>query len=110
MAPKATQSQGSERGRDEQRTSAGPQYGGEAWKVADDRGANERFGHARNDDAEPSEIGTAHDIVQPDDADDPEIEAKDPDTAVTYPGHESSGEREGIHRGAKPLKDKVRRR
>ena len=50
-----------ERARDEKRENRGPVYGGEKeWKVADERG-EQRFGHARNDDADPSElIGRAH--------------------------------------------------
>src|SRR4051812_44259050 len=46
---------GSERARDEQRGDAGPQYGGRSWHEADKRG-DARFGHARNDDADPSEL------------------------------------------------------
>src|SRR6187402_2725315 len=49
-----SQPHGSERARDEQREEGGPRYGGEAWRVADERGDN-RFGKARNDDADPLE-------------------------------------------------------
>ncbi|HLL22040.1 MAG TPA: hypothetical protein VK427_07910 [Kofleriaceae bacterium] len=46
---------GSERARDEQREGGGPRYGGTDWKVADERG-DRRFGVARNDDSDPSEL------------------------------------------------------
>lgn len=114
-----SQPSGSERARDEQRVSGGPRYGGEDWKVADDRGAA-RFGKARNDDAEPSEVVRA---------------GEDPDAEVE-PGHdenlademnaattgemprptiaaddseviESGGEMAGMGRGEKPRKPKA---
>jgi hypothetical protein len=78
-----------ERKRDEQRD-GGPRYGGEAWEVADERGA-ERFGHARNDDAEPSELVK----------NDPDVEDADPNI-------ESGGEQAGMGRGEKPRKPKSR--
>ena len=78
-----------ERKRDEERE-GGPRYGGEAWEVADERGDN-RFGHARNDDAEPSELVKA-----------------DPDIAEADENIESSGEQAGIGRGEKPRKPKAR--
>jgi hypothetical protein len=53
MTAKAQKS-GTERARDERRE-GGPRYGGGAWPVADERG-DRRFGHARNDDANPSEL------------------------------------------------------
>jgi hypothetical protein len=59
-------------------------------KVADERG-DDRYGHARNDDAEPSELVKA----------DPDVE--DADGSV-----ESSGEQAGIGRGEKPRKPKAR--
>ena len=46
---------GTERARDEQRVSGGPRYGGGPWSEADARG-DRRFGKARNDDANPSEL------------------------------------------------------
>jgi hypothetical protein len=87
---------GSERGRDEQRRDAGPQYGGEHWRAADRRG-DERFGHARNDDADPSELAPR------------EAEA-DPDLAAAEAAGEieSGGQRAGIGRGEKPRKPKSR--
>ena len=78
-----------ERKRDEQRE-GGPRYGGEAWDVADERGEN-RYGHARNDDAEPSELAK-----------------QDPDVARADENVESSGEQAGIGRGEKPRKPKAR--
>lgn len=45
-----------ERARDEQRAGGGPRYGGEGWDAADQRKPEERFGHARNDDADPLEL------------------------------------------------------
>lgn len=78
-----------ERKRDEQRE-GGPRYGGEAWEVADERGEN-RFGHARNDDAEPSEL-----VKQ------------DPDVANADENIESGGEQAGHGRGEKPRKGKQR--
>jgi hypothetical protein len=84
------QQRAGERKRDEERDEGGPRYGGEAWKVADERG-DDRYGHARNDDAEPSELVKA----------DPDVE--DADGSV-----ESSGEQAGIGRGEKPRKPKAR--
>lgn len=77
-----------ERKRDEARE-GGPRYGGEAWEVADERGDN-RFGHARNDDAEPSELVKA-----------------DPEVAEADENVESSGQQAGIGRGEKPRKPKA---
>jgi len=114
---------GSERGRDEQRVDGGPRYGGEEWKVADERGDN-RFGKARNDDAEPSEVVRA--------GEDPEApleeghdenldaEAKFADETGEMPRAKSSassndnevtesgGEMAGMGRGEKPRKPKSR--
>jgi hypothetical protein len=78
-----------ERKRDEERE-GGPRYGGEAWEVADERGDN-RFGHARNDDAEPSELVKT-----------------DPDIAEADENVESGGEQAGFGRGEKPRKPKAR--
>ncbi len=73
-----------ERKRDEQRDEAGPAYGGEAWKVADQRG-DQRFGKARNDDADPSTMVK-----------------KDPDIKDADPEVESGAEHAGFGRGEKP--------
>ena len=99
-----TQPEGTERHRDEQRTDGGPRYGGEDWKVADERGDN-RFGHARNDDADPSELKPGEgeegeDAMRVDAEQGPEPDA---DRAV-----ESSGQQAGMRRGEKPRKDKQR--
>jgi hypothetical protein len=94
---------GSERARDEQRDDAGPQYGGGAWREADERGEN-RFGHARNDDADPSELAPGE--AENDDNDAPS--AADPDLAAAEEAGEieSGGQREGMGRGEKPRKPK----
>ncbi len=113
-----SQPAGSERARDEQRKDGGPRYGGEAWKVADERGDN-RFGKARNDDADPLEL------VKPGQEDE-EIEAQasapaenqsrgeaNEENDVTGGGQqvthtESGGEAAGMGRGEKPRKPKSR--
>jgi hypothetical protein len=96
---------GSERARDEQRDDAGPQYGGGTWHEADSRGDN-RFGHARNDDADPSELSAGE--AENDDNEAPN--AADPDLAAAEENGEieSGGEREGMGRGEKPRKPKSR--
>lgn len=77
---------GSERARDEQR-GGGPRYGGRSWRVADERRGN-RFGHARNDDANPSEL----------------VPSKaEPDRQI-----EMQGPMAGMGRGEKPRKNKYR--
>jgi hypothetical protein len=105
---------GSERARDEQRE-GGPRYGGEAWKVADERGGN-RFGKARNDDADPLEMSK-----RGDEAEDEETTASAPaegqpsaqaneETNVTFGVStvESGGDSAGMRRGEKPRKSKQR--
>jgi hypothetical protein len=77
---------GSEKDLDAQRTDAGPQYGGEEWKVADERG-DQRFGHARNDEADPQAAEQSE---------------------ATAPEVESSGQQAGVKRGEKPRKTKSR--
>src|SRR5207237_5366760 len=72
-----SQREGTERARDEAREGGGPRYGGEAWEVADERGEN-RFGHARNDDADPSELAPGQ--AENDDNDSPS--AADPELAA----------------------------
>jgi hypothetical protein len=96
---------GTERTRDEQRQGGGPRYGGGAWRVADERG-DQRFGHARNDDADPSELarGAAeNDDDESPSAADPELAAAEAAGAI-----ESGGQREGFGRGEKPRKGKNR--
>jgi hypothetical protein len=94
---------GSERARDEKRGDAGPQYGGGTWQQADRRGDN-RFGQARNDDADPSELSPGE--AQNDDDEAPS--AADPDLAAAEQKGEieSGGQRAGMRRGEKPRKPK----
>jgi len=95
---------GTERARDEAREGGGPRYGGGPWRVADERGER-RFGHARNDDADPSELarGEAEN-------DDESPSAADPDLAAAEAAGqiESSGQHAGIGRGEKPRKPRSR--
>ncbi|CAN5868396.1 hypothetical protein BH11MYX3_BH11MYX3_22740 [soil metagenome] len=99
------QPRGSERARDEQRTDGGPRYGGEDWKVADERGDN-RYGHARNDDAELSELkgGEGDD----EDQEGRETSAAEDDDRPIGKAHaegpESGGERAGMGRAEEPRK------
>jgi hypothetical protein len=94
-----------ERARDEQRDDAGPQYGGGSWDDADRRG-DARFGHARNDDADPSELAPGE--AKNDDNDAPN--AADPELAAAEANAEieSGGQRAGMGRGEKPRKPKSR--
>jgi hypothetical protein len=96
---------GSERGRDEERDHAGPQYGGGTWQDADRRGDN-RFGQSRNDDADPSELAPGE--AENDDNDAPS--AADPELAAAEENREieSGGQRAGMRRGEKPRKSKNR--
>jgi hypothetical protein len=100
-----TQPEGTERHRDEQRTSGGPRYGGEDWKVADERGEN-RFGHARNDDADPSELKPG----EAENDDNESVSAADPELAAAEQNREieSGGQQAGMRRGEKPRKSKQR--
>ncbi|HEX2687816.1 MAG TPA: hypothetical protein VHN14_14415 [Kofleriaceae bacterium] len=98
---------GTERARDERRATKTPRYGGGPWQVADERG-NRRFGHARNDDAHPSELAPGEaesdDHAAPNPAG-PAVSATDAAGKV-----ESSGQRAGMKRGEKPRKVKARTR
>lgn len=91
--------------RDEQRA-GGPRYGDEDWSAADRRNQNERFGGARNDDAEPleqiGEMGNNDDDESPRAAD-PDVEKAEKGRMVT-----SGGQHEGFGRGEKPRKAKQR--
>ena len=90
---------GSERTRDEQRPDTGPRYGGEPWKAADARG-DARFGHARNDDANPSELAPADADEGDDDSPtgvDPELLAAEVSGAI-----EGSAEHGGMGRTKHP--------
>jgi hypothetical protein len=96
---------GTERARDEARDDGGPRYGGGPWELADERG-DRRFGHARNDDADPSEL----DPADVDEAVDERPTAGDPDLAAAEAAAEieSGGQREGIGRTERPRKPKRR--
>ncbi len=110
---------GTERARDEQREGGGPRYGGEAWDVADERG-DRRFGVARNDDSDPSELakgqGTVDDDAWPGseasprskDGDAEEEEDAAERTSASDEGAENSGQRAGVSRGEEPPKPKAR--
>jgi hypothetical protein len=114
---------GTERARDERRATKTPRYGGGPWQVADERG-NRRFGHARNDDANPSELAPGEaendDHAAPNPAG-PEVSAADAagksaadaagKSAADAAGKvENSGQRAGMKRGEKPRKVKARTR
>jgi hypothetical protein len=94
-----------ERVRDEAREGGGPRYGGGPWRVADERG-DQRFGHARNDDADPSELARG----EAENDDDESPTAVDPDLAAAEQAGEieSGGQRAGMSRGEKPRKPKDR--
>jgi hypothetical protein len=96
---------GTERGRDEQRDDPTPRYGGGPWSVADERG-DARFGHARNDAADPSELAPRE--AETDDDGSPS--AAEPELAAAEPAGEieSGGERAGMHRGEEPRKHRSR--
>jgi hypothetical protein len=125
----ASEPSGSERARDEQRSEGGPRYGGEAWEVADQRGDN-RFGKARNDDAEPLEAMKRGERSEDEDQDEAtsasapaehqsRAQANEEDD-ITFgdmqkaaagedlPHVESGGEMTGMGRGEKPRKSKSR--
>lgn len=96
---------GSERARDEKREDVGPRYGGGAWQAADER-RKLRFGHARNDDADPSELASA----DADNADgesptgvDPELEAAEASGEI-----QGSSEHAGMGHGDHPRESKTR--
>jgi hypothetical protein len=105
--PTGSAKPGTERARDERRKGGGPRYGGGPWRVADERG-EQRFGHARNDDADPSELAAGQ--AENDDNDAPN--AADPDLAAAEAASEieSGGQRAGMSRGEKPRKPKSRTR
>ena len=109
---------GTERARDEQREGGGPRYGGEQWEVADERG-DRRFGVARNDDSDPSELSKGSKAVDDDEwpghdasvQGAPRGESEDiaERTAAGDGGEtENGGQRAGFGRGEKPQKPKAR--
>jgi hypothetical protein len=75
------------------------------WEVADERG-DRRFGHARNDDADPSELAPG----EAENDDDESPSAADPElaTAEAAAEIESGGQREGFGRPERPRKSKQR--
>jgi hypothetical protein len=95
-----------ERARDEQREGGGPRYGGEAWEVADQRGDN-RFGVARNDDADPSELSKGDRVDDddgwPGDESAPTVSDVDDDGKA-----ENGGQQAGFGRGEEPRKPPAR--
>lgn len=101
MKGKPRQPAGTERARDEQRDSETARYGGGPWQTADERDAR-RFGHARNDDADPSELAPG----EADKGDDESPSAADPELAAAQDAGEivSGGEITGMHRADKPRK------
>jgi hypothetical protein len=102
MNPKTT---GTERTRDEQRTDGGPRNGGEPWQAADARG-DERFGHVRNDDANPSELSPPAADNSDDDSPadiDPELATAEATGAIV-----GSAEHAGMGRGDHPAESKSR--
>lgn len=103
--PSASAKPGTERARDERRSGGGPRYGGGPWKVADERG-DRRFGHARIDDSDPSELAAR--AAENDDDESPS--AADPELAAAEAAGEieSGGQRAGMGRGEKPRKPKSR--
>ena len=93
-----TPTTGTERTRDDRRPD-GPRNGGEPWQAADKRG-NERFGHLRNDDANPSELAPAAADNMEDDspaAADQELAAAEASGAIV-----GSAEHAGMGRGDHP--------
>jgi hypothetical protein len=82
-----------ERRRDEARGPGGPRYGGTAWKRADERAPDERFGHTRIDRAADLRGAGA-----------PEPSARGSEeasfAAASTSGAVSAGENLGIGRGA----------
>jgi hypothetical protein len=98
---------GTERARDEQREGGGPRYGGEQWEVADERG-DRRFGVARNDDSDPSELAKGKASVDDDHwpGDDASVQkTSDEDDDDDDNGEtENGGQRAGMNRGEEPRK------
>lgn len=97
---------GTERARDEQREGGGPRYGGEAWDVADERGER-RFGVARNDDSDPSELAKGEANVDDDHWPGGDAIGKPPSAETAGAGvddgtAETGGQRAGMNRGDKP--------
>lgn len=99
-----TPTTGTERARDEQRPD-GPRNGGEPWQAADRRGTD-RFGHVRNDDANPSELAPTSADNSDDDSPadtDPELETAESTGAIV-----GGAEHAGMGRGDHPHESKSR--
>lgn len=107
--------EGSELARDKQRTDGGPRYGGGPWELAEERGENERFGKARNDDANPSELASGKQAVDDDEwpghdasvqtaATDEAEDVADRTAAEDTGATEAGPQHEGMSRGEKPRK------
>ena len=94
-----------ERKRDEGRLDGGPRYGGRLWEAADARGEH-RYGVARNDDADPSELGPGEAMND----DDENPRALDPELADAEQNAEieSGGAKAGMRRGETPRMTKDR--
>jgi hypothetical protein len=88
-----------------ERKEGGPRYGGTSWDVAEERG-DQRFGHARNDDADPSELAPGEAMND----DDESPSAADPELAQAEDRSEieSGGPRAGMGRGERPRKPSSR--
>lgn len=101
-----TGNQGSEVKADAQRDDDKPKYGGEQWDVAAERG-DKRFGHARNDDADPSTM-TKGAGGGADNNDDEGVRTADPELQAAEQNQEieSGGQRAGMGRGEEPRKPK----
>jgi hypothetical protein len=79
--------------------SGGPRFGGQSWGVADERGDEQRYGKARNEQPPDSFEGASFiEGMMPPPVDEPIADAR----------IESGGEHEGFGRGEKPRKPKSR--
>lgn len=107
--PHPTSDRAGERARDEQREDGGPRYGGEAWEVADERG-DQRFGKARNDDADPSELAKGEANVDDDQwpGDDANPQSAPVSDVEDNGRSESGAQQAGMGRGGEPRKPKNR--
>lgn len=106
MTPKQ-QPPGTERARDERRDDRGPAYGGEAWEVADERGDN-RFGIARNDDADPATSRPGETETEESEPTLKDLQRAAGGDPQKLPHVEMGGDRAGVRRGEKPRKSKYR--
>jgi hypothetical protein len=93
-----------ERKRDEEREDDKPKFGGVQWEVADERGEDERFGKARNEEPPDAMRDSTSIAEEPPRLD----ESRRAEQAGGDVNVESSGQRAGIGRGEKPRKPKSR--